>query len=157
MERGSKAFTITLLCDVLGLSRSSFYYGSKAKRDSQLRQHIEQIRLSHHRYEYRRITNELHRQGLVVNEKEFNVSLENWDFKSVLGERELQQQTVNSKPGRYPYPNLLKDLSVNYPDQIWCADITYVPLAYGQTAYLSLLFDVFTRTIRGWQLSKEWG
>ncbi len=52
--------------------------------------------------------------------------------------------TTNSQPGRYPYPNLLKDLSVNYPDQIWCADITYVPLACGQMADLALLFDVFT-------------
>ena len=152
-KRGSKAFPITLLCDVLGLSRSSFYYSFKAERDAQLRQHIEQIRLSHHRYGYRRITNELHRQGLVVNRKR---------VQRLVGELGLQVRprrkrviTTNSQPGRYPYPNLLKDLSVNYPDQIWCADITYVPLAYGKMAYLALLFDVFTRTIRGWALSKE--
>ena len=153
VKRGSKAFPITLLCDVLGLSRSSYYYASKGNGDAQLCQRIEQIRLSYHRYGYRRITNELHGQGLVVNRKR---------VQRLVGKLGLQVRprrkrviTTNSQPGRYAYPNLLKDLWVNYPNQIWCADITYVPLAYGKTAYLALLFDVFTRTIRGWALSKE--
>ncbi len=152
-KRGSEAFPISLLCNVLGLSRSSFYYDSKADGDAQLCRHIEQIRLSNHRYGYRRITNELHRQGLVVNRKR---------VQRLVGALGLQVRprrkrviTTNSQPGRYAYPNLLKDLSVTYPDQIWCADITYVPLASGQMAYLALLFDVFTRTIRGWELSKN--
>ena len=153
MARGSAEFATTLLCDVLGLSRSSFYYSSTATRDSELRGPIEQIRLSHHRYGYRRITNELSRQGIVVNRKR---------VQRLVGELGLQVRprrktvtTTNSQPGRCPYPNLLKGLSVNYPGQIWCGDITYVPLGYGQMAYLALLVDVFTRMIRGWALSNE--
>ena len=45
------------------------YYSSKTERDALLCRHIEQIRLSYHRYEYRSIANKLHRQGLVVNRK----------------------------------------------------------------------------------------
>jgi transposase InsO family protein len=50
---------------------------------------------------------------------------------------------------------LLKGLDVIYPNQVWCADITFVPLAGGQTVYLALLFDVFTRMIRGWSLERD--
>jgi transposase InsO family protein len=47
------------------------------------------------------------------------------------------------------YPNLVEGLEVDRPDQVWVADITYVRLRK-EFAYLAVMMDVFTRSIRGW-------
>ncbi len=69
VEQANSEFDTVLLCNLLGLVRSNVYYGSTAKDDSWLRQRIERICLTHHRHGYRRVTDELHRQGIVVNHK----------------------------------------------------------------------------------------
>jgi transposase InsO family protein len=54
----------------------------------------------------------------------------------------------------YPrYPNLVKDLVVLYPDQVWVADITYIRLEQ-EFIFLAIVLDVFTRCVRGWCLSR---
>src|SRR5262249_2883171 len=52
------------------------------------------------------------------------------------------------------YPNLVKDLEITRPDQVWVADITYIRLRR-EFVYLAVLMDVFTRNIRGWHLSRS--
>lgn len=61
-------------------------------------------------------------------------------------------QTTNSQHPYRCYPNLIKGLSIVRPDQVWCADITYIRLPR-QFVYLAVLLDIFTRTIRGWELT----
>src|SRR5262249_62270884 len=51
------------------------------------------------------------------------------------------------------HPNLVADLTVARPDQVWVADITYVRVR-AEFVYLAVLMDVFTRTIRGWELGR---
>ena len=52
------------------------------------------------------------------------------------------------------YPNLVQDLVINYPDQVWASDITYIRLGRG-FVYLAVIIDLFTRSIRGWHLSRS--
>jgi len=52
------------------------------------------------------------------------------------------------------YPNLTKDLVINRPDQVWVSDITYIRLERG-FVYLAVVMDVFTRSVRGWHLSRD--
>ena len=52
-------------------------------------------------------------------------------------------------------PNLIKNLEVTHPNQVWCGDITFIPLANGKTAYLAVLIDIFTRMIQGWSLERD--
>lgn len=52
------------------------------------------------------------------------------------------------------YPNLVLDLEVNSPNQVWVGDITYIRLLH-DFVYLAVLMDVFTRSIRGWNLSRH--
>jgi transposase InsO family protein len=52
------------------------------------------------------------------------------------------------------YPNLVKDLTIAHPDQVWCADIAYVRLQH-EFIYLAVLLDIFTRAIRGWELGRD--
>jgi len=66
---------------------------------------------------------------------------------------QVKRYCRTSKPGVGSYPNLLRDLEVDYPDQAWCGDITYIQVRRG-FVYLAVLMDVFTRSIRGWELSR---
>lgn len=62
-------------------------------------------------------------------------------------------RTTNSAHEFPRYPNLVCDLQALRPDHIWVADITYVRLAR-EFVYLAVIMDVFTRTVRGWHLSR---
>ena len=63
-------------------------------------------------------------------------------------------QTTTSIEGTHPWVNRLKDLQVCRVDQVWVGDITYVRLK-SRFIYVCLLMDVFTRMIRGWNLSQH--
>ena len=63
-------------------------------------------------------------------------------------------QTTTSIAGMHPWVNRLKDLEVSRCDQVWVGDIIYVRLK-AHFVYVSLLMDVFTRRIRGWQVSQH--
>ena len=63
-------------------------------------------------------------------------------------------QTTHSIDGVRPWGNRLKTLDICRRDQVWVGDITYVRLK-GHFVYVALLMDVFTRMIRGWQLSQH--
>jgi putative transposase len=65
-----------------------------------------------------------------------------------------KQRTTNSQHPFPRYPNLVKDLEIQRPDQVWVADITYIRLRR-EFVYLAVLMDVFTRTIRGWHLGRN--
>jgi len=69
--------------------------------------------------------------------------------------RRRRIRTTKSDGSHPKYPNLLKGLAVIRPDQVWCADITYIPLANSSTVYLAFLIDVFTRMVRGWILQNS--
>ena len=72
----------------------------------------------------------------------------------IQGERpQRKKRTTNSDHAFPRYPNLVQDLTVECPDQVWVADITYIHLA-DDFIYLAVLMDVFTRSIRGWQLGR---
>ena len=64
-----------------------------------------------------------------------------------------KRRTTNSEHGFPRYPNLVLDLEVIRPDQVWVADITYIRLQQ-EFVYLAVIMDVFTRSIRGWHLGR---
>ncbi len=68
----SNEFSVPLLCDVIGLSRSSFYYKSQKSDDSKLRSDIEGICLRYTRYGYRRVLGRLQRKGYRVGHNRVN-------------------------------------------------------------------------------------
>ncbi len=72
---------------------------------------------------------------------------------------EIGQQTIYCRPrtsipddGHRKYPYLLRNLAVTRPDQVWCADITYVPMERGH-AFLCAVMDWHSRKVLGWELS----
>jgi transposase InsO family protein len=63
-------------------------------------------------------------------------------------------RTTNSAHPFPRYPNLVMDLQVDHPEQVWVCDVTYVRLGNG-FVYLAVIMDVFTRAMRGWNLSRN--
>jgi putative transposase len=61
-------------------------------------------------------------------------------------------RTTNSDHAYPRYGNLVKDLEVTHPEQVWVSDVTYIRLGQG-FVFLAIVLDVFTRAIRGWHLS----
>jgi len=142
-------YPVQRLCQLLGVARSSYYYRPVANDDLSVLAQIEDVLLAFPRYGYRRVTAELARRGLAINHK---------CVRRVMREHDLLQhwrrswRTTNSQHSFGRYPNLLQGLVVVRPDQVWCADITYVRLTRG-FVYLAIILDVFTRSLRGWALS----
>lgn len=148
-----ETFPVQVLCDVVALPRSSFYYVPHPHDDTTLQAQIRQVAGDWPTYGVPRVTAQLAR--------DFQVTVNHKRVQRVMRALELTQKkrrktrrTTQSTHGFPRYPNLVKDLTVTYPDQVWVADITYVQLAV-EDVYLAVLMDVFTRAIRGWHLSRS--
>ena len=66
----------------------------------------------------------------------------------------VRKRPVTSTPGHRIYPYLLRDLAIERPNQVWCADITYVPMPLG-FVYLVAIMDWFSRYVVAWALSNS--
>ena len=144
-------YPITLVCTVMGCARSSFYYPANAADEAALKQALEAVAAEWPTYGYRRVTAELRRRGWVVNRKHVSRLMGEMGLK-VKPKRKRPQTTHSHHP--FPrYPNLVSGLEIQWPDQVWVCDITYVQLQR-ECVYLAVIMDVFTRCIRGWNLSR---
>ena len=144
-------YPVTTVCQVLKISRSTFYYRAKMRDDSDLKVAIEQACASWPTYGYRRITQLLKRAGWSVNHKRVRRMMREMGLQARI--RRKQRRTTDSQHAFPRYPNLLQELVVERPDHVWVADITYIRLRYG-FVYLAVVMDLFTRAVRGWHLSR---
>ena len=140
------------ICDVLGFNKSTFYYQPKsAPCEDVLRTEILRLAAAYPTYGYRRITKLLLAEGHSVGYKRVARLIKEMNL---LVSVKRACRTPRSLQGDKPWRNLLENLEVCHPDQVWVGDITYVRLK-GRFIYVALLMDVFTRMIRGWNLSQH--
>lgn len=93
----------------------------------------------------------MQREGWTVNHKRIIRLMRGL---GLLAKRKVRKKrTTNSVHGYKRYLNLVKELVVERPEQIWVGDITYIRLRE-EFVYLAVLMDVFTRSIRGWHLDR---
>jgi putative transposase len=148
----AREYPVSLVCRALGCPRSSYYYQAKGRDDQVLKEALKQVAGTWPTYGYRRLTAQLQREGWPVNGKR---------VRRLMGEMGLQgkvyrkkRRTTNSDHPFPRYPNLVQELEVVRPDQVWVADITYVRLQR-EFVYLAVIMDLFTRCIRGWHLGRS--
>src|SRR5205807_8219609 len=103
-------------------------------------------------YGYRRLTAMMRRLDWPVNAKRVRRWMDELGIHGAPPTR--KKRTTNSNHAFPRYPNLVKDLEITRPNQVWVADITYIRLRR-EFVYLAVLMDVFTRSIRGWHLSRS--
>ena len=137
----------------MNLPRSTYYHKPKSKtgNDRELIERIEAIIEEFPGYGYRRVTHELHRRDVAVNHKRVLRLMRQQGLIRKPKRRWIR--TTNSDHRFRRYPNLLKNLAVTGPNQVWVADITYIAL---QTAfvYLAVILDLFARKAVGYAISR---
>jgi putative transposase len=143
---------IELACELVELPRSTYYYRSHKADESQLVTDMEQVVGQYPTYGSRRVTHQLRRvpYGHAINRKRTQRIMRQRHWLRPV--RRKGYRTTNSEHAYPRYGNLVKDLEVTHPNQVWVADITYIRLGQG-FVFLAIVLDVFTRTVRGWHLS----
>jgi len=141
---------------MMGMSRATYYYRpkdkkDKKKRDRDLCKKIKAICYRYPFYGYRRVTAALRRKGVVVNHKKVLKLMKRMDIQ--VKKKKRYTRTTNSSHNLKVYPNLIKDLAIEKIDQVWCSDITYIGLASG-FVYLAAIIDVFSRKVVGYAISR---
>ena len=90
----------------------------------------------------------LRRQGHPINPKRVRRLMRFMDLEAVYPKKRLSK----SCPEHRKYPYLLRGLKIDHPDQVWCADITYIRMYHG-FIYLMAVMDWFSRYVLAWELS----
>jgi transposase InsO family protein len=146
--------TVERMCVLAGVSRAGYYRRWQAsaprQEETAVRDAIQRVALENRYYGYRRIAQELRRDGLVVNYKRV-LRLMRRDNLLCLRKRPFVPATTDSRHEWRVVPNLARGLVPTGLDQLWVADITYVRLAE-EFAFLAVLLDAFSRRVIGWAL-----
>jgi len=146
-------YPVRLVCRATGWPRSTLYLRAAAPADEAgLRAALTRLAGEWPTYGYRRLTAMLRREGRVVNGKRVRRLMSELGLTGKAPGRRVR--TTDSNHAFPRYTNLVADLAVERPDQVWVADITFVRLR-SEFVYLAVLMDVFTRRIRGWELSRS--
>jgi putative transposase len=150
IEANHPELSVRRQCELLGLNRSSLYYepAPAAEEDLRLMRLIDQQYTACPFYGSRRLTAWLVSQGEGVNRKRVR------RLMGLMGLEAIYPKPRLSAAGRghRVYPYLLRGVSVKRPDQVWSADITYVPLPTG-FMYLAATIDWYSRLVIAWRLS----
>jgi putative transposase len=151
---------VAKLCRLFEVPRSSFYYRSSRRDESEVKKAVEDIAAAWPRFGYEGLTGQLRFEeksdprGKPIGERRVKRMLKELGLLRKPHARKVR--TTNSEHGLPRFENLVKDRRTTYPDEIWASDITYVKLGTG-FVYLSVILDLFTRSIRGWHLSRSLG
>ena len=146
-------YSVRQICETLGFNKSSLYYHPKQDPSEEvLRDEIETLALRYPTYGYRRITKLLLRMGYTVGYRRVARLMKSANLSVAV--KQFCCQTTKSFDVERPWVNRLETLEVSRCDQVWVGDITYVRLK-ADFIYVSLLMDVFTRRVRGWQVSQH--
>jgi len=147
-------YPIRLVCRLLGVPRSSFYSARPTVPDADaiFKSTLLDLAGEWPTYGYRRLTAMMRRLGWAVNGKRVRRWMDELGIHGAPPTR--RRRTTNSNHSFPRYPNLVQTLEITRPDQVWVADITYIRLRR-EFVYLAVLMDVFTRSIRGWHLSRN--
>lgn len=139
-------------CASVGMARSTFYYQAQRRNEDQLGLDLEQVAGQYPKYGTRRITHQLRRAPYHYRINRKRVQRIMRQKRLLRPVKRTTYRTTNSQHPYPRYPNLMSALEIVRPEQAWVCDITYIKLRQG-FVFLAIVMDVFTRAIRGWNLS----
>jgi putative transposase len=146
----SESLSISSQCRLLGISRSSFYYQPKPvkEEDLALMRLIDEQFLKTPTWGSRSMRNHLRRLGYKVNRKRVQRLMRIMGLEPIYP----KPRTSRPHPDHKVYPYLLRDLTIDRPNQVWSADITYIPMRRG-FMYLVAVMDWHSRKVLSWRVS----
>ena len=136
--------------ELLELSRSSLYYEPRpvSAADLALMRRLDELHLAHPFLGARKLAAMLKREGLAVGRRHVGTLLRRMGLEAIYRKR----RTSLPNPGHTLYPYLLSGVAIERPNQVWAADITYLPMARG-FLYLAAILDLASRKVLAWRLS----
>jgi len=150
VDRDNGRVSIRRQCELLGIARSGLYRTLAAANDNDaaLMRRIDELFTTWPFLGSRRMTTLLRAEGHAVNRKR---------IRRLMGEMGIaalgpKPRTTKPAPGHKIYPYLLRGLAIERPNQVWCADITYIPVGSG-FLYLVAIMDWASRAVLSWRLS----
>jgi putative transposase len=150
IESTHPELSIRRQCELLNLNRSTLYYqpAGESAENLQLMRLIDEQYLRTPFYGWPRMTATLRRAGHAVNHKRVQRLMNKMGLQAIYP----KPKTSASGNGHKIYPYLLRHRELVRPNQVWSADITYVPMHQG-FMYLVAIMDWFSRYVLAWQLS----
>ena len=150
IRRDHPDLSLSRRCRLLTISRSSFYYAPKGESPSSLAlmRRIDELFLKYPFYGSRQMARQLRREGVCVGRHRVR------RLMRLMGLTAIYQapRTSAPHPAHRVYPYLLTGMAIDRPNQVWCADITYIPVQRG-FLYLVAIMDWATRHVLAWRLS----
>ena len=144
------ALSLTHQCRLVSIARSSFYYEGKDESlfNVQLRRRIDEQFLETPFYGSRQMTRWLRRQEIWVSRKRIRRLMRRLGLQAIF----QRPRTSQPHPEHRIYPYLLRDRAIMRPNQVWCSDVTYIPLARG-VLYLVAVMGLGEPKVLAWRLS----
>lgn len=150
VDTDATSLSLSAQCNLLSISRSSWYYKpiGESELNLNLMRLIDEQFLETPYYGSRQMARFLRRQGYCVGRHRVRRLMRQMGIEAVY------QKPRTSKPNLQHkiYPYLLRELDINRPNQVWCTDITYIPVKRG-FIYLVAVMDWFSRKVLSWRLS----
>ena len=150
VDHDDAALPVVAQCRLLKVSRSTLYYQPVpvSSDDLAVMRRMDELHLAWPFYGSRRMAAVLRREGWAVNRKRAKRLMRVMAIEAIY----QKPNTSLSHPDHRVYPYLLRRLVIDRPNQVWCADITYIPMAKG-FVYLVAVMDWFSRRVLSWRLS----
>ncbi len=137
-------------CELVSISRASFYRqpAGESTENLELMRLIDEAFMEMPWYGSRQMARHLRRLGWRVGRKRVRRLMKKIGLVAIY----QAPKTSEPHPQHKIYPYLLRHLSIDHPDQVWCADVTYIPMRRG-FLYLAAIMDWFSRKVLAWRLS----
>jgi putative transposase len=150
VDRADQQLSIVTQCRLLKVARSTLYYCAApvSADDLAVMRRMDELYLAAPFYGSRRMVAVLQREGWSVNRKRVRRLMRLMGLEAIY----QKPNTSRGHPEHKVYPYLLRGLAIDRPNQVWCADITYIPMAKG-FVYLVAVMDWFSRRVLAWRLS----
>jgi putative transposase len=150
LDRGHADLSIRRQCDLLGIARSGVYRPPRPANDNDLglMRRIDELFTQWPFLGSRRLARMLREQGQAINRKRVQRLMRQMGI-AALGPK---PRTTKRAPGHKVFPYLLRSMTIDRPNQVWAADITYVPIGRG-FLYLVAIMDWASRAVLSWRLS----
>jgi putative transposase len=151
VEREESSLPVTRQCELLALPRSSVYYAPQAgiaQEDLTLARRLDELHLKYPFMGSRRLRDGLAKLGPPVNRKRIQRLMRLMGLEALYPKR----RTSVPHPAHRVFPYRLRDLTIERPNEVWAADITYIPMRRG-FLYLVAIVDWASRAVLSWRLS----
>ena len=150
IEPNHSTLSIVIQCELVSISRSTYYYEPSGESgfNLELMRLIDEQFMETPFFGTRQMVRHLRRKGFCVGRKRIRRLMHKMGLQAIY----QRPRTSEPHPEHRVYPYLLRGLVISRPNQVWCSDITYIPLKKG-FLYLVAIMDWHSRKVLSWRLS----